>query len=58
MALKRKDKPIGLVKDNISPSALRQMPKHVKNGGGRNSPLIGDNEIGRASCRERVCQYV
>lgn len=45
MALKRKDKPIGLVKDNISPSALKEIPKHVKNGGGRNSPLIGDNGL-------------
>ena len=45
MGIKRKDKPIGLVKDNISPSALKQMPKHVKNGGGRNSPLIGDNGL-------------
>ena len=45
MALKRKDKPIGRVIDNVSPGTLKQMPKHVKNSGGRNSPLLGDNGL-------------
>lgn len=45
MALKKKLKAEGRVKDNISPTTLKQMPKHVKNSGGRNSPLIGDNGL-------------
>src|SRR3546814_20196978 len=39
-------------------AARREMPVGVAGEGGRVTRVLVDAEIGRASCRERVCQYV
>src|SRR3546814_13403256 len=38
----------------------RTVPRHLRQGDGRQEPFFDRNrlELGRASCRERVCQYV
>ena len=45
MPRKKRDEIGKTIGETLPASTAKQLPKHIKNGGGRNSPLIGDNGL-------------
>lgn len=45
MPRKKRDEIGKTIGETITDAVRRQAPKHVRNGGGRNSPMIGDNGL-------------